>query len=106
MSTQSLSKKLLVSAVVALPFPYLLLIVAQFAAALPNELSASAFLSSDQGANFYIVAWLIFLAASLIATIAVGGSKSSSGSSHYSDVRFDLSDGEKGKQADNVSVVK
>ena len=66
MSTQSLSKKLLVSALVALPFPYLLLIVAQFASALPNELSASAFLSSDQGASFYIVAWLIFLAASLI----------------------------------------
>ena len=162
MSTQSLSKKLLVSAVVALPFPYLLLIIAQLASALPNELSASAFLSSDQGASFYIIAWLVFLAASLISTIASAGSTSSSSSSNYSDdsdssdgpegaesgsvkwfnvnkgfgfittdagedvfvhfrsirghgrrslrqgqlVRFDLSDGEKGKQADNVSVVK
>ena len=162
MSTQSLSKKLLVSALVALPFPYLLLIVAQFASALPNELSASAFLSSDQGASFYIVAWLIFLAASLITTIAADGNKASGASSNYSDdsdsedgpegaesgsvkwfnvnkgfgfittdagedvfvhfrsirghgrrslrqgqlVRFDLSDGEKGKQADNVSVAK
>lgn len=162
MSTQSLSKKLLVSAVVALPFPYLLLICAQFAAALPNELSASAFLSSDQGANFYIIAWLIFVAASLISTIAADGKQASTSSSSYSDdsnssdgpegaesgsvkwfnvnkgfgfittdagedvfvhfrsirghgrrslrqgqlVRFDLSDGEKGKQADNVSVAK
>jgi CspA family cold shock protein len=162
MSTQSLSKKLLISAVVALPFPYLLLIAAQFSGSLPNDLSASSFLSSDQGASFYIIAWLIFLAASLISTIAAEGNKSSttysndasdsddsegpegseSGSVKWFNVnkgfgfittdagedvfvhfrsirghgrrslrqgqlvRFDLSDGEKGKQADNVSVTK
>ena len=60
MSTQSLSKKLLISAVVALPFPYILLIATQFSGSLPNGLSASSFVSSDQGAVFYIVAWLIF----------------------------------------------
>jgi CspA family cold shock protein len=70
MSTQSLSKKLLISAIVALPFPYILLIATQLAGSLPNGLSASAFLSSDQGASFYIVAWLIFLAASLVSTVA------------------------------------
>jgi len=62
MSTQSLSKKLLVSAVVALPFPYLLLVVAGSASSLPNGLSASDFLSSDQGATFYILAWLNYRA--------------------------------------------
>lgn len=162
MSTQSLSKKLLISAVVALPFPYLLLIAAQFAGSLPNDLSASSFLSSDQGASFYIIAWLIFLAASAISSIAASGNKNGSTYSNNSDdsddsdgpegsesgsvkwfnvnkgfgfittdagedvfvhfrsirghgrrslrqgqlVRFDLSDGEKGKQADNVSVTK
>tara|TARA_R110002167_G_scaffold68738_17_gene194103 strand:- start:67 stop:555 length:489 start_codon:yes stop_codon:yes gene_type:complete len=162
MSTQSLSKKLLVSAVVALPFPYLLLIAAQLAGSLPNDLSASSFLSSDQGASFYIIAWLIFLAASLISTIAASGNKSTASYSNNADdsddsdgpegsesgsvkwfnvnkgfgfittdggedvfvhfrsirghgrrslrqgqlVRFDLSDGDKGKQADNVSVSK
>ncbi|MFT6030467.1 MAG: CspA family cold shock protein [Oleiphilaceae bacterium] len=165
MSTQSLSKKLLISAIVALPFPYILLIATQLAGSLPNGLSASAFLSSDQGASFYIVAWLIFLAASLVSTVAAAGNKAGSTYSNNSDgsdgldssdgpegsesgsvkwfnvnkgfgfittdagedvfvhfrsirghgrrslrqgqlVRFDLSDGEKGKQADNVSVVK
>ena len=70
MSTKSLSKKLLVSALVALPFPYLLLIASQFAGALPNNLGASTFLSSEQGTAFYVVAWLIFLAAALIASVA------------------------------------
>ena len=162
MSTQILSKKLLISAIIALPFPYLLLIATQFSGSLPNGLSASSFVSSDQGASFYIVAWLIFLAASVITTIAAdskkngsnysNGSQDSDGSEgpegsesgsvkwfnvnkgfgfittdagedvfvHFRSirghgrrslrqgqlVRFDLSDGDKGKQADNVSVVK
>lgn len=162
MSTKSLSKKLLVSALIALPFPYILLIASQFAGGLPLELTASSFLSSEQGVSFYIVAWLIFLAASLIASIAGEASKPAAYStneeqeSDHSDgpegsesgsvkwfnvnkgfgfittdagedvfvhfrsirghgrrslrqgqlVRFDLSDGDKGKQADNVSVLK
>ncbi len=162
MSTQSLSKKLLISAIVALPFPYLLLIAAQFAGSLPNGLNASSFLSSDQGASFYIVSWLIFLSASLIATVAATETKNTSASNsdsfasdssegpegaesgsvkwfnvnkgfgfittdagedvfvHFRSirghgrrslrqgqlVRFDLSDGDKGKQADNVSIIK
>jgi CspA family cold shock protein len=163
MSTKSLSKKLLVSALIALPFPYLLLISSQFAGALPNNLSASSFLGSEQGTGFYVIAWLIFLAAALIASIA-GESANSVTSATSSDeddsmpsdgpegsesgsvkwfnvnkgfgfittdagedvfvhfrsirgqgrrslrqgqlVRFDLSDGDKGKQADNVSVIK
>lgn len=162
MSTKSLSKKLLVSALVALPFPYLLLIAAQFAGALPDNMGASSFLSNEQGTSFYIVAWLIFLAAALIASVAgqssgtVNDAENEEQASNYSDspegaesgsvkwfnvnkgfgfittdsgedvfvhfrsirghgrrslrqgqlVRFDLSDGDKGKQADNVSVIK
>ena len=164
MSTKSLSKKLLVSALIALPFPYILLIASQFAGGLPQELTASSFLASEQGTSFYIVAWLIFLAAALIASIAGEGSTSTASSANNSDeqesdyaegpegaesgsvkwfnvnkgfgfittdagedvfvhfrsirghgrrslrqgqlVRFDLSDGDKGKQADNVSVLK
>lgn len=161
MSTQSLSRKLLVSSIVALPFPYLLLIAAQFASALPEGLSANSFLSGDQAASFYVVAWLIFLSAALIASIAShkqgasdnsdadNGSDTASGPEgsetgsvkwfnvnkgfgfittdagedvfvHFRSirghgrrslrqgqlVRFDLSDGDKGKQADNVSVIK
>lgn len=162
MSSKSLSKKLLVSALVALPFPYVLLIASQLAGALPNNLGASSFLSSEQGTAFYIVAWLIFLAAALIASIAgestksVEESESEEQEANFSDspegaesgsvkwfnvnkgfgfittdggedvfvhfrsirghgrrslrqgqlVRFDLSDGDKGKQADNVSVIK
>jgi CspA family cold shock protein len=163
MSTKSLSKKLLVSALVALPFPYLLLIASQFAGALPNNLSAASFLGSEQGTGFYVVAWLIFLAAAMIAAVAGESSLSVSGASvteaeestqsdgpegaesgsvkwfnvnkgfgfittdagedvfvHFRSirgqgrrslrqgqlVRFDLSDGDKGRQADNVSVIK
>ncbi|MFV1873074.1 MAG: cold-shock protein [Oleiphilus sp.] len=162
MSTQSLSKKLLVSTLVALPFPYLLLLATQFSGSLPNNLNASSFLTSDQGASFYIIAWLIFSAASMIASIASDNAKTGAATSneryesdgedgpegaesgsvkwfnvnkgfgfittdagedvfvHFrsirghgrrslrqgQQVRFDLSDGEKGKQADNVSVVK
>ena len=150
------------SAIVALPFPYLLLLSTQFAGSLPNGLTASSFVSSDQGPSFYIIGRLIFVAAAMIASIASAGNAASSHSSHdgyesdASDgpegaesgsvkwfnvnkgfgfittdagedvfvhfrsirghgrrslrqgqlVRFDLSDGEKGKQADNVSVVK
>ena len=168
MSTQSLSKKLLVSAIVALPFPYLLLLLTELCASLPKGLSAADFLTGDQGAKFYILAWLVFLAGSTIALILSQGSSSSAGTSTggapYDDddgsdesdgpegsetgtvkwfnvnkgfgfittdagddvfvhfrsirgrgrrslrqgqsVRFDLSEGEKGMQADNVSVVK
>jgi CspA family cold shock protein len=164
MSTQSLSKKLLVSAIVALPFPYLLLVLAGLADSLPNGLTASTFLSGESGSTFYIVAWLMFLVSSAISQIighSSGGAVSES--SEYSEddsseadgpegsetgtvkwfnvnkgfgfittdagddvfvhfrsirgrgrrslrqgqmVRFDLSEGDKGMQADNVSVVK
>ncbi len=161
MSTQSLSKKLLVSAIVALPFPYVLLITAQLANALPSELTASSFLASAEGTAFYVVAWLIFMAAGMIAAIASDTSKQAGAANDQDDaghsdgpegaesgsvkwfnvnkgfgfittdagedvfvhfrsirghgrrslrqgqiVRFDLSDGDKGKQADNVSVIK
>jgi len=167
MSTQSLSKKLLVSALVALPFPYLLLVITSAASSLPNGLTASEFLSSEQASTFYLVAWLMFVAASAIAQIMGHSSTSTSNNteSQYSSedegddpadgpeglesgtvkwfnvnkgfgfittdagddvfvhfrsirgrgrrslrqgqvVRFDLSEGEKGMQADNVSVVK
>jgi len=165
MSTQSLSKKLLVSAIVALPFPYLLLVVASAASSLPNGLSAAEFLSGEQAATFYLVSWLMFLVASAVAQIAGQSSGSSQNVSavesdeeegdefdgpegseggivkwfnvnkgfgfittdagddvfvHFRSirgrgrrslrqgqaVRFDLSEGDKGMQADNVSVVK
>lgn len=162
MSTQSLAKKVLVSAIVALPFPYILLIVNQFASALPDNTTASAFLSSGNGTVFYVLAWIVFLAASLITSIAGDTTKTATDSDFEQDsnnaedgpegaesgtvkwfnvnkgfgfittdagedvfvhfrsirghgrrslrqgqlVRFDLSDGDKGKQADNVSVLK
>ncbi len=162
MSTQSLGKKVLVSAVVALPFPYVMLLLAETLAALPKGLAASDFLSSASGSAFYILAWFLFFAAAVISQIA-GQSSSSSSSSVRNDeegsddsqpegsetgtvkwfnvnkgfgfittdsgddvfvhfrsirgrgrrslrqgqaVRFDLSEGEKGMQAENVSVVR
>ena len=161
MSTQSLSKKLLVSSIVALPFPFLLVVVLGLASALPENLGANEFLSSAQGPIFYAIAWFFFLAASTL-TLILSGSKPASASSndqyesddgagpegkeggtvkwfnvnkgfgfittdagedvfvHFRSirghgrrslrqgqaVRFDLSDGEKGMQAENVSVAK
>jgi len=161
MSTQSLSKKLLVSAIVALPFPFLLVVILGLASALPGNLGATEFLSSAQGPVFYAVAWFFFLAASTLSLIFSGSSASSSVSDDQNEsdddagpegseggtvkwfnvnkgfgfittdagedvfvhfrsirghgrrslrqgqaVRFDLSDGEKGMQAENVSVAK
>ena len=161
MSTQSLSKKLLVSSIVAIPFPFLLVVVLGLASALPGELGASDFLSSEQGPTYYAVAWFLFLAASALSLIFSGSSVSNAtnDSQQASDddagpegseggtvkwfnvnkgfgfittdagedvfvhfrsirghgrrslrqgqaVRFDLSDGEKGMQAENVSVAK
>ncbi len=164
MSTQSLSKKLLVSAVVALPFPYVMLVLASSASLLPKGLSAASFLSEGQGAGFYALVWLMFFAAGTISQIAAQPSASSSLAAsddsseseedddtpegaesgtvkwfnvnkgfgfittdagddvfvHFRSirgrgrrslrqgqaVRFDLSEGEKGMQADNVSVAK
>jgi len=161
MSTQSLSKKLLVSAIVALPFPFLLVVVLGLVSALPGNLGTTEFLSSAQGPTFYAVAWFFFLAASTLSLIFSGSSASSSVSDDQNEtdedagpegkeggtvkwfnvnkgfgfittdagedvfvhfrsirghgrrslrqgqaVRFDLSDGEKGMQAENVSVAK
>lgn len=162
MSTQSLSKKLLVSAVVALPFPFLLVLALGFCSVLPNGLGATEFLSSDQGPAFYGVSWFFFLAASTISLIFSGSGNTvvSGEEDHYGSdddtspegqhggtvkwfnvnkgfgfittddgndvfvhfrsirghgrrslrqgqiVRFDLSEGEKGMQAENVSVAK
>lgn len=163
MSTQSLTKKVLISAVVALPFPYVLLILAEGMSALPKGLSSSDILSAPNGTLFYIIAWFMFLAASTISLIASQGSNESSVDNSSVDnnddddsapegkdsgtvkwfnvnkgfgfittdagddvfvhfrsirgrgrrslrqgqtVRFDLSEGEKGMQAENVSVVR
>ena len=167
MSTQSLSKKLLVSALVALPFPYLLVLVTGLASSLPKGLSTNDFLSGDQGPTFYIIAWIIFMVASTISLIlgkeSATTASTGTGTSSYEDddsnesdgpegvesgtvkwfnvnkgfgfittdagddvfvhfrsirgrgrrslrqgqvVKFDLSEGDKGMQADNVSVVK
>jgi len=158
MSTQSLSKKLLVSAIVALPFPYLLVLVLGLASALPNDLATTDFLTPA----FYGLSWFFFLAASTLALIFSGSSSTAtSGDSdqfeededagpegseggtvkwfnvnkgfgfittdggedvfvHFRSirghgrrslrqgqaVRFDLSEGEKGMQAENVSVAR
>jgi len=161
MSTQSLSKKLLVSAIVALPFPFLLVVVLGLASALPGDLGVTEFLSNAQGPTFYAVSWFFFLAASTLSLIFSGSSASSAVSDDQNEsdedagpegseggtvkwfnvnkgfgfittdagedvfvhfrsirgygrrslrqgqaVRFDLSDGEKGMQAENVSVAK
>jgi CspA family cold shock protein len=164
MSTQSLSKKLLVSAVVALPFPYVMLVLASAASVLPEGMRAESFLSGENATGFYALVWFMFFAASAISQIAgQSGSAASQGDTaqefesaddsdapegsesgsvkwfnvnkgfgfittdsgedvfvHFRSirgrgrrslrqgqaVRFDLSEGEKGMQADNVSVVK
>lgn len=162
MSTPSMSKKIMVSALVALPFPFLLLLALDAGSGLPGKQGAMAFLSTEQGPNFYLVGWILFLVASVIAMVFVnptssvaeqieGGFDSGStnegaeggvsgtvkwfnvnkgfgfittdagddvfvhfrcirGSGRRSlrqgqSVRFDLSEGEKGMQAENVSVV-
>ncbi|WP_068638333.1 cold shock domain-containing protein, partial [Oleiphilus sp. HI0061] len=161
----SLSKKLLVSAVVALPFPYVMLVLASSASVLPQGLTAENFLSGENGSGFYALVWLMFFAASAISQIAAQSSSSSASSNNAQEasesdddddtpegvesgtvkwfnvnkgfgfittdagedvfvhfrsirgrgrrslrqgqaVRFDLSEGEKGMQADNVSVAK
>ena len=61
MSSQSLSKKLLVSAVVALPFPYVMLVLASAASVLPEGLRAESFLSGDNATGFYAIVWFMFL---------------------------------------------
>ena len=166
MSTQSLSKKLLISAVVALPFPYVMLMLASSASVLPTGLTTSSFLSGENGTGFYGLVWLMFFAASAISQISGQSSSNSvraesaidsdedddddsdapegveSGTVKWFNVnkgfgfittdagddvfvhfrsirgrgrrslrqgqavRFDLSEGEKGMQAENVSVAK
>jgi len=162
MSTPSMSKKVLVSALVALPFPFILLLALDAGSGLPGNQGAIAFLSTEQGPNFYIMGWLLFLIASVLSMIFINPTSSvaeqiegdfDSGSSddgiegkvsgtvkwfnvnkgfgfittddgedvfvHFrcirgsgrrslrqgQSVRFDLSEGEKGMQAENVSVV-
>ncbi len=161
MSTQSVSKKIFISALVSLPFPFLLLLALDAGSGLPGEMGAVAFLGSNEGPNFYIVAWLFFVLASILDVLFIrptssvaeefeGDDDDDSGVAegkesgivkwfnvnkgfgfittdagedvfvHFrsirgrgrrslrqgQSVRFDISQGEKGLQAENVSIVK
>ena len=68
LSKNGLSKKLVLSALVALPFPYVLLLVLDAGSGLPSNLTASEFLS-EQGLNYYILAWIVFVVASVLVTV-------------------------------------
>jgi len=163
MSSQNISKKVFVSALVSLPFPFILLLILEAAAALPADVKALAFLSGEQGPVFYVVAWALITLACALASM-FSGEKSTKVSDFSSDedsddddsspegkergtvkwfnvnkgfgfitteagddifvhfrsirgrgrrslrqgqgVRFDISEGDKGLQADNVSVLK
>ena len=160
MSTQSVSKKIFISALVSLPFPFLLLLALDAGSGLPGEMGAVAFLGSEQGPNFYVVAWLLVVLASITDVLLIrpassvaeefegddDDSDAAEGSErgtvkwfnvnkgfgfittdagddvfvHFRSirgrgrrslrqgqiVRFDISEGEKGLQAENVSIIK
>jgi CspA family cold shock protein len=159
-------KKITISAVVALPFPFLIFLAGSRLDVFTSETSAIEFLKTDSGMTFYFAAFLMFIVASVISGLffdserrsSASPSKSGSGDRsqnassgvegsqfgtvkwfnvnkgfgfitteegddifvHFrsiqgrgrrslrqgQSVRFDTSMGEKGKQADNVSVVK
>ncbi len=160
-------KKITISAVVALPFPFLIFLAGSRLDVFTSETSAIEFLKTDNGMAFYFAVFLMFVVSSVIASLffdserrgttgssAKSGARKQSGSSETGEegdqfgtvkwfnvnkgfgfittedgddifvhfrsiqghgrrslrqgqsVRFDTSMGEKGKQADNVSVVK
>ncbi|MDX1453720.1 MAG: cold shock domain-containing protein [Oleiphilaceae bacterium] len=160
MSTQSVSKKIFISALVSLPFPFLLLLALDAGSGLPGDMGAIAFLGTEQGPNFYVVAWLMFVLAAITDVLLIRPSSSvaeefegdddddggvdgaESGTVKWfnvnkgfgfittdggedvfvhfrsirgrgrrslrqgQSVRFDITEGEKGLQAENVSVIK
>lgn len=160
MSSPSISKKIFISSIVALPFPFLLLLLLDAGSALPGGSGATEFLSSSQGPNFYALSWIIFVIASVLSMVFVnptssvaeefdgddGSDQGAEGSDtgtvkwfnvnkgfgfittdagedifvHFRSirgrgrrslrqgqaVRFDIVKGEKGNQAENVSVIR
>lgn len=160
MSTPTISKKIFISAIVALPFPFLLLLLLDAGSALPGGQGATDFLASEQGPNFYVLSWVMFVVASVLSMVFVnptssvaeefeGDDDSDQGAEgsetgtvkwfnvnkgfgfittdggedifvHFrsirgrgrrslrqgQSVRFDIAEGEKGKQAENVSVIR
>lgn len=160
----SMFKKITISAVVALPFPFLIILAGSRLDVFASEKSAIEFLKTDNGIAFYAAAFFMFLVASVIASLFFDSEARSSNTQVSNDesdsgvdfegtgaefgtvkwfnvnkgfgfittddghdifvhfrsingrgrrslrqgqsVRFDTSMGEKGKQADNVSVVK
>jgi len=153
-------KKITISAVVALPFPFLIFLAGSRLDVFTSEQSAIEFLKSDNGVAFYFAAFLLFVVSSVIASLFFDTEVRSTTNDQYDDdedsagegahagtvkwfnvnkgfgfittesgddifvhfrsikgrgrrslrqgqnVRFDISVGEKGQQADNVSVAK
>ncbi|KZY63629.1 hypothetical protein A3742_26070 [Oleiphilus sp. HI0071] len=160
-------KKITISAIVALPFPFLIFLAGSRLDVFTSEKSAIEFLKTDNGVAFYFAAFLMFVVSSVIASLFFDSERRGATSSrpkagarkqsqavatgdegqtfgtvkwfnvnkgfgfittedgddifvHFrsiqghgrrslrqgQSVRFDTSMGEKGKQADNVSVVK
>ncbi len=101
MSSQSVSKKLFVSAIVALPFPYLLLLALDAGSGLPGAMSAMEFLSTDRGPNFYVVSWVLFVIAAMLAIVFVKPT-----SSVAEEIEGDYDDADDGAEGKDRGTVK
>jgi len=152
-------KKLTISAVVALPFPFLIFLAGSRLDVFASEKSAIEFLKTDSGIAFYAATFLMFVVSAVITNLFMdNGARASTTDDDSSEdygnegrevgtvkwfnvnkgfgfittddgedifvhfrsirgrgrrslrqgqtVRFDISNGEKGRQADNVSVAK
>ena len=159
-------KKITISAIVALPFPFLIFLAGSRLDVFTSETSAIEFLKTDNGMTFYFAAFLMFIVASVISGLFFDSERRSAGSTsktgsearsegassgvegtqfgtvkwfnvnkgfgfitteegddifvHFRSIQgrgrrslrqgqsvsFDTSMGDKGKQADNFSVVK
>lgn len=103
MSTQNLSKKVFVSALVAIPFPFILAWALEQASALPGNISASAYISGEQGPSYYVLAWaLTTLACALSSLFTAGASTASSVASNNAGGESDEDSGPEGKETGTV----
>lgn len=93
-------KKIAISAVVALPFPFLLFLAGSRLDVFQSETSAIEFLNSGNGVVFYAAAFLLFVVSSVISSMFF--SSESSSSSDYDDEQDDSESGPEGKERGTV----
>lgn len=94
-------KKIIISAVVALPFPFLLFLAGSRLDVFSSEASAIEFLKSGNGAVFYAAAFILFVVSSVMANMFF-----SSESSDGYDSEDDDSDAESGPEGKERGTVK